>query len=404
VIRILILSPRQCWPPQSGAKLRDYYFARTLGQHASVDYVYYIDPGSAPLSIAELPFCRNIVGLAKPRAYTPVKIARGLIGCWPLPVLNYTSQEMLQAVDCLARSERYDLVHLDSIHMTGYVDVLRAALGTDVPIVYNWHNIESELMRRYSAGVNTPARRIYSAWTARQLERLERSILQSSFGHVVCSEREREQLHRMEPAARIAVVPNGVDTAYFADGGSPGTRHRIVFVGAMRYPPNIEAAVTFVHNVWPHLRDHLPGYTLTLVGANPVPAVTALRDIAGVEVTGTVPDVRPYYREALAAIVPLRTGGGTRLKILEAMAAGVPVVSTALGAEGLSVAPGKNILLADVDDSESWLRALAGLAESEERPRELTSAGLQLVRDSYDWTSLGESLCRIYADWLEKVE
>ena len=281
--------------------------------------------------------------------------------------------------------------------------MLRAALGPDLPLVYNWHNIESELMRRYSAAVNTPARRIYSAWTARQLERLERSILRTGSGHVVCSEREQAQLQKIEPSARIAGVPNGVDTAYFAGASPPGRRHRIVFVGAMKYPPNIEAAVTFSHNVWPQLRERLPGYCLTLVGANPVPAVIALRDIPGVEVTGTVPDVRPYYREALAAIVPLRTGGGTRLKILEAMAAGVPVVSSALGAEGLSLEPGTNILLADLDDGESWVRALAGLAESEPRRRELTSAALQLVRDHYDWTSLGESLSRIYVDWLEQA-
>lgn len=400
---VLLISPRQCWPPQSGAKLRDYYFARALGQHTSISYVYFIDPGSAPLSHAELPFCRNIVGLPKPRAYSPFKIVRGLTGRWPLSVLNYTSREMLQAVAGLARCKRYDLVHLDSIHMTGCVDVLREVLGPDLPIIYNWHNIESELMRRYSAVVNTSARRIYSAWTARQLERLERHILRTGFGHIVCSEREQQELHKIESAARTAVIPNGVDTEYFAHTGPRGKPNRIVFVGLMSYSANIEAAVTFSHNVWPRLREHLPGYTLTFVGANPVPAVMALREISGIEVTGTVPDVRPYYREALAAIIPLRTGSGTRLKILEAMAAGVPVVSTVLGAEGLSVQPGKNILLADVDDAESWLSALAGLAESELLRKELTSAALQLVRDDYDWTGLGQALCKVYVDWLDKA-
>lgn len=403
MIRILILSPRQCWPAQSGAKLRDYYFARALGRQANVTYAYFMDPGSAPLSKTELPFCSNIVGVPKPRAYSPLKIARGLTGRWPLPVLNYTSREMLEAVTGLTRRERYDLVHLDSIQMMGYVDALQAALGSALPIVYNWHNIESELMRRYSAVIKALPRRLYSAWTVRQLERLEQSILRTGFGHVVCSDREQRELHRIAPAARIAVIPNGVDTTYFAEAGPPGRRHRIVFVGLMGYYPNIEAAVSFTHNIWPRLRKHLPGYTLTFVGANPVPAVTALRNVAGVEVTGTVPDVRPYYREALAAIIPLRTGGGTRLKILEAMAAGVPVVSTVLGAEGLSVEPGKNILLADVDDGESWLRALAGLAESESQRQKLTSAALHLVRNDYDWTSLGESLYNLYAEWLGKA-
>jgi glycosyltransferase involved in cell wall biosynthesis len=219
---------------------------------------------------------------------------------------------------------------------------------------------------------------------------------------VVCSEREREHLREIAPSARVAVAPNGVDTAYFAETEAPAAPPtRIVFVGLMNYHSNVEAAVAFTRDVWPRLRSRLPGCSLTLVGATPDPAVLALREVAGVEVTGTVPDVRPYYREALAAIVPLRSGGGTRLKILEAMAASVPVVSTAFGAEGLEVAPGENILLADPMDPDAWVRELARLAESESWRRQLTASARQLVRERYDWTILGESLCATYRAWLE---
>ena len=113
--------------------------------------------------------------------------------------------------------------------------------------------------------------------------------------------------------------------------------------------------------------------------------------------------MRPYYRDALAAIVPLRTGGGTRLKILEAMAAGVPVVSSPLGAEGLSVEPGRNIVLAGVDDDSAWTRELARLSESETWRQELTAVALKMVRERYDWTLLGESLYRTYEGWLERA-
>jgi glycosyltransferase involved in cell wall biosynthesis len=219
---------------------------------------------------------------------------------------------------------------------------------------------------------------------------------------VVCSEREREQLQKTVPAARIAAVPNGVDTEYFTQTDLPAaSRNRIVFVGLMNYHSNVEAAVAFAREVWPRLRPLLPGCSLTLVGAAPASAVLALREIAGVEVTGTVPDVRPYYRDALAAIVPLRTGGGTRLKILEAMAAGVPVVSTALGAEGLDVAPGENILLADPANPDAWVHQLTGLAQSESRRQQLTASARQLVRERYDWNILGESLWKTYREWLE---
>jgi polysaccharide biosynthesis protein PslH len=123
-----------------------------------------------------------------------------------------------------------------------------------------------------------------------------------------------------------------------------------------------------------------------------------------VTVTGTVPDVRPYYRETLAAIVPLRTGGGTRLKILEAMAAGVPVVSTPLGAEGLDLAAGENVLLVSADDAEGWATNLAGLAESRARREQLIDAGLKLVQSRYDWEILGAKLLATYESWVREEE
>ena len=399
-MRILVLSPRQCWPATGGAKIREYYLLRALAQENEVVHAHFAEPGAAALSTADLPFCREVISIARPRQYTPWKMARGLVGRWPLPVLNYTSEAMAGAVRDALRRWQFDLVHLDSIHMTACAQ--RA--GVTGPIVHDWHNIESELMLRYSAAERSAARRFYGAVTARRLQGLERHILRSRFGHVLCSEREEEQMRAIAPGARLAVIPNGVDVEYFANrNAAAGPRKRIVFVGLMAYHANIEAAVTFARQIWPAIRERLPGCVLTLVGANPDPAVVALGEIPGVEVTGTVPDVRPYYQEAVAAIVPLRTGSGTRLKILEAMAAGVPVVSTAAGAEGLAVVPGKNILIVDADDSAAWGEALASLAAEESRREALTTAAFALVRARYDWRTLGESLCNTYRQWLEEA-
>jgi glycosyltransferase involved in cell wall biosynthesis len=399
-MRILFVSPRQCWPPVSGAKLRDYHFARALARQADVTYVHFLEPGSSPLTRTELPFCTEVISVPKPPAYGGSKIARGLAGRWPLPVLNYTSQEMIAALRTVTRGRRYDLIHLDIVQLAGYAETLAEQLDEMPRIVYNWHNIESELLRSYGQSAAPLPRRIYAAWTARRMEGVEHDILRTSFGHIVCSEEERKELLGQVPGARIAVVENGVDTAYFADGPATGPRNRIVFVGSMNYHPNIEAALSFTRDVWPHMRERLPGYRFTIVGSNPVPAVLALRDVPGVEVTGTVPDVRPFYREALATVVPLRTGGGTRLKILESMAAAVPVVSTAFGAERLAVTPGKNIVLVNAGDAAAWTRELAVLADGESRRGELVEAAVQLVRERYDWTILGDLLCKTYREWL----
>ena len=281
----------------------------------------------------------------------------------------------------------------------GQLPVLQGA-----KIVYNWHNIESEAMRRFGETVPSLPRRWYARQTAAKLAALEQAMLRDAFGHVVCSARERDQLHRSAPAARIQVVENGVDTRYFAAAEENAPHgQQIVFVGTMDYYPNVEAATSFAGRIWPQVRERFPQMRLTIVGANPTPAVSALGAIPGVTVTGTVPDVRPYYRDALAAIVPLRTGGGTRLKILEAMAAGVPVVSTVLGAEGLAVTPGSDILIADADNAQHWIDHLNALARISVRQNQI-GAALNLVRARYDWEIVGQSLNDTYLGWLRESQ
>jgi glycosyltransferase involved in cell wall biosynthesis len=308
---------------------------------------------------------------------------------------------MKAAVAALVDQEQFDLVQIDGIHMAACVPVLRR--GSRAPIVYDWHGIESQAMRHYGARVKSPIRKLHAAVAARRLAALEARTLRQGFGHLVCCEQDRAELHRVAPDARIVVIENGVDTRFFEDRtGFSSSRYRIVFVGSMSYHANVEAAVSFARGVWPLIRERFPLWRLTMVGCDPAPAVRALGNEQNVEVTGTVADVRPYYREALAAIAPLRTGGGPRLKILEAMAAGVPVVSTTLGAEGLAVSPDVSILIADRD--EDWLPRLAALSCQRDFWNSLASAGWELVRSRYDWEVLGKSLWETYCGWLDLAQ
>ena len=314
-------------------------------------------------------------------------------------MVNYTSDAMKQALTEVLREGTFDLVHLDIIHMAGYQQMLERAMPR-ARIVYNWHNIESELMERYSIREQSIPKRIYASVTARRLRMTEEHILRTAYGHIVCSAREREQLLRRVPEARVEVVGNGVDIGFYrAPDVEPARRDRLVFVGSMDYHANVDAAVWFSGEIWPHLRNRFPEWRLTLVGSNPGAAVSALAGHPGIEVTGTVPDVRPYYNEAVAAVVPLRTGGGTRLKILEAMASGVPVVSTALGAEGLEVSPGQNILMAE--NEKDWMLALGSISDGSSLRSMLISEGKHLVATRYDWDILGGALNDIYRHWQE---
>ena len=362
--------------------------------------------GAGPLTVEDLPFCREVVGIPKPPPYGYAKNLMGILGKWPLPILNYTSPLMSAALDKLLGARDFNIVHPRQHSPAVLVRSLAARERQgSLKAIYNWHNIESEAMRRYSLATTSGSRSWYAGHTAKKLENLETDILHTAFGHLVCSERERDQLHRIAPEARIAVIENGVDTGYFAgSGGGATSRRQIIFVGAMDYFPNSEAAILFANRIWPAVRNKLGDAELLIVGANPGPAVRALGELSGVQVTGMVPDVRPYYEHALAAVVPLFTGGGTRLKILEAMAAGCSRGFDSArcrrprgGGRGERTArrAGRCTGLGQPARESGCVSALRV---------ELIGAGLRLVETRYDWEILGAKLRKTYEDWLGSAD
>jgi sugar transferase (PEP-CTERM/EpsH1 system associated) len=406
-MRVLHFAPRVCWPLDTGAKLRNYHLARVLSEKADFTLLAFTD---AEQSLAELEkFYEQVIAVPRDRGYTLSKIIRGAFGNTPLPVLNYTTDSMKRTLERVLGEQEFDIVQVESIHLMTYLLIIRAA--SDRPLVIcDWHNIESELMSRYSEREPNVLRRSYARKTARLMSEFERRAMHEFDAHIAVSQRDAERLRHLNSDARVFVIENGVDTAYYSDDrdASPpaaarsanalGKPNRIVFVGSMDYHANVDGAVNFARDVWPSLHDRRPELIFTIVGRDPAPEVRELLAIPGVEVTGTVDDVRPFYREALAAVVPLKVGGGSRLKILEAMAAGVPVVSTTLGAEGLDVHDDVDILIADTN------RQLAGgivsLIESKELRQRLSAAGRALVSERYDWSTLAANLFEIYQQLL----
>jgi len=390
---VLQFAPRVCWPLDTGAKLRNYHLARALAQRAGVALLAFADRKQSPDELKDT--YDQVITVPRDAAYTFAKVLRGLLGPTPLPVLNYTTESMKRDLQRLLGRQDFDIVQMESIHLMDYLTIIRAARNHPV-LVCDWHNIESELMRRYSEREPSRFRRAYAVKTARLMREFEKRALREFDAHIVVSERDAERLRELNPDARIFVIENGVDTAFYTDARArdESPARRIVFVGSMDYHANIDGAVNFAREVWPRLRERRPELVLTIVGKEPTPEVRDLAQIPGIEVTGTVDDVRPFYREAIAAVVPLNVGGGSRLKILEAMAAGVPVVSTTLGAEGLEVQHDENILIADTN--EQFLEAIISLVTIKARHNHLVVAGRALVSRRYDWSSLGASLFSIY--------
>jgi sugar transferase (PEP-CTERM/EpsH1 system associated) len=389
-MRVLQIAPRVCWPLDTGAKLRNYHLARVLSERAVISLLAFSDEAGTP---AELSFYDDVIVVPRRRGYTPMKILRGALGSTPLPVLNYTSETMNRTIDRLLDSKDFDLVQIESIHLMAYLPILRKARSRP-RIVCDWHNIESELMSRYAERESRYLRRGYARFTAHMMTDFEKRALRDFDAHIAVSERDADQLRRINPDAKIFVIENGVDPSHYSSPVENATRNRIVFVGSMDYHANIDGVVEFAREVWPSVKKRKPELNFTIVGRDPAPEVRELSKIAGVEVTGTVDDVRPFYDQACAAIVPLKVGGGSRLKILEAMAAGVPVVSTGLGAEGLAVHDDENILIADT--KEEMQELLISLVDDRELQDRIVAGGRALVTDRYDWARLGASLFEIY--------
>ena len=252
-----------------------------------------------------------------------------------------------------------------------------------IPVILDAHNVEHEIISRMAEVEPSFARRVYSAINGWKLRREEASLVRKVDGIAVTSNRDRGIFEQLVPGVSAAVIPNGVDTDHFRPTGDIGGGHGILFFGALDYFPNEDAVIYFHREVWPLLKEAHPDLVWTVVGREPGESIAELGDQPGIEVKGFVDDVRTAIEGAAVIIVPLRAGSGTRLKILEAMAMGKPVVTTALGAEGLDVLDGEHLIVANYPTQ--FARAVSSLLDDPETRRQFGKAARQTVEAHYDW-------------------
>ncbi len=263
-----------------------------------------------------------------------------------------------------------------------------------IPAVLTFHNVSWRYYERRARD----APRVTAPAFALEAARFRRHVLRHLARYrtlVAVSPEDRDELVR-NGFPEVELVPNGVATDEFRPTPEPFGAPTLLFTGTMNYAPNTDGILWFAEHVWPLIRRRHSDARLLVVGRNPPEAVTRLASGADVEVTGAVPDVRPYFARATAVVVPLRSGGGTRLKVLEALAAGRAVVSTSVGAEGLALEPGRHLLVED--DAEGFAGAvLTALADDALRQR-VGEQGRALVVERYDWRSLAETLEAVLLD------
>jgi glycosyltransferase involved in cell wall biosynthesis len=301
----------------------------------------------------------------------------------PLTVLRYRSRALLRLVEALTRRQKFDAVLCDFLASAANIPELGNA-------VLFQHNVESMIWKRHTEHAPTPWHRAFCSAQYQRMLRYEGEVCRAAKTIVAVSGVDAREMQSLYGASRIACVPTGVDIEYFTPPRAIQRTHDLVFLGAMDWRPNMDGVKWFVGSVLPLIRARLPDASLLVVGRRGL----SQRD-SRIHVTGTVDDVRPYLWKSAVSIVPLRIGGGTRLKIYEAMAAKIPVVSTSVGAEGLDVRDGENIAIADSPDAFAE-RCVALLSDAEAR-RKQSQAAWEMVSACYSWEVISRKFEQLLA-------
>jgi sugar transferase (PEP-CTERM/EpsH1 system associated) len=400
VASLLFLTPQLPYPPRQGTAIRNWGLIRHLSQRHSVSLVSFVEDGQAPQSDILRAACQPLVTLPAPHRAPSDRLRQLLAGQADL-IRRLWDPGFAQAVTQLLSMTRFDAIHLEGLEMAAYLSTVLAAAPKST-LIYDAHNAEHVLQRRaYRTDVARPARwlaALYSRLQVPRLARLEAAVCQA-VDEVVCVSREDGlALQQLVPTLSPLVVPNGIDLADYAatwprPSAMQGEGEFVVFTGKMDYRPNVDAALWFADAVLPPLRSRRPGLRFLIVGQKPTPPLVARHGRDGVVVTGAVDDARPYIGHAAVYVAPLRMGGGTRFKLLEAMALSRPIVSTPVGAEGFAVQSGRELWLAN--DAVSFAQAVSTLLDDPARAAALARSGRQFA-EAYDWSALIPRLEALY--------
>lgn len=399
-LRILHVAPMPASPPRFGAQARMHGLMTELAQRHDVTAVVLVDD---EFNIEECrqamgAYCRDVVAVANPNGQRPLGKrllqARSLASTQSFERLRAMAPALQQHLDNILRAERFDITNLE-FTFQGHLNLRQAPPGERLPsLIVDSHNIDFDLARQYSLR-GSLGRRLYHLINWPKLRREELATYRNADGVFLCSAADEQRLLNLTPETRTTVIPNAADVEYYQPraGDPPSDGRTVVFFGHLSYMPNVDGVAYFVRDIWPRIAASHPEARCKIIGSSPSPSVLALQG-PRIEVTGFVPDLRPHLAAAAAVVVPLRLGGGTRLKIVEAMAMGKAVVSTSLGAEGIEAIKGRDILVEDgataFADAVNRLLAEANLAAR------IGQSARRLAVERYAWTGAARALEAFY--------
>lgn len=367
------------YPPDNGASLKAYHTLQHLAKDYSITLISFIR-GKEELTYRKHlhDFCQNIVCIRIRRSLLRNLFfgIKSLVSHKPFFIIRDHSSKMRAAIEKITKKEQFDLIYVDHLQMAQYF------YNGGIPRVLDQHNIESALVRRYLPTVKNPIKRSLLQLEYNKLKAYETATCRSFDLVLTVSENDKTRLENLG-IEQVKCIPIGLDTKQYKLLQTCREAQNIIFLGTMYWPPNVDAVRWFHQNIWPQILKTIPGATFTVIGKRPPRSIRRLASKPGVTILGYLPDPIPRLKDGAVFIVPLRIAGGMRVKILTAMAWGLPVVSTSIGAEGITCSTNKNILLAD--DPETFSQAVIHLLQNHELRKNLLTEARKLIETTYDW-------------------
>jgi len=391
--KILFLTSNFPRPLDSGGKLRDYHIMRYLARTHELSVAGFHEVKFKNESERCLPFvprerCHILDNLKDPKEYLdfPSFIRYRYLPKW---CLSYFSFELQNLLDNILSRDRFDYIHISHSYMAHY-----ALEYAGVTRVLDHHNVKTAFYKEAAARTRNPLKKMDYLTEHYKWYKYEREVLDQFDVHTSCAESEREAI-RSFVSAPVELLPSGVDTDYFHPKQEESTGSNLIFTGTLEYFPNHEAVLYFCKEIFPAVLKDVPRASFHVVGRKPAPSLERLfKSNPRCWLTSDVADMRPFFYQSTIFVVPLLNGAGTRLKIMEAMAAGLPVVSTSKGAEGLGLKNGEGILIADDPNEFSYM--VIGLLRDRGKREELRQKAIAISRERFSWKKVLTVLDRIY--------
>ncbi|UCG24675.1 MAG: glycosyltransferase [Chloroflexota bacterium] len=411
--KILFLTPQLPYPPEQGTSLRNFNILRGLLEHHSVTLLSFANSPMSGEAMEQLAGCEDVITVPSPERSMATRVRRMLSDSRPDMAHRLQSAGFVDALtkklkaggeDANGARPPFDVLQVEGIEMAYCINHARS-ICPDLRILFDDHNAEYELQRRaYLADRDHPGRwpaATYSRIQTPRLQRYERWACNSADHVVAVSEEDRRLIEKLGLKSPISVIPNSIDVADYAPDEAMPKDIDLLFVGKMDYRPNVDAVLWFADAIWPRVRQERPNVSWAVVGREPHSRLQSIARQEGVTITGRVERIQPYFQRSRLFIMPFRVGSGTRLKLIEAMASGLAIISTAVGAEGFSVRSGEQLLIAE--EPEDFAAAILELLDDRDRRLGLGEQAQRFALQ-YDWRRVTPRFIEIYEELLAERE